>query len=60
MPWKLVCDLGIHEILQTTIINQKTKRNEEIKKIKKYCQKPFFVKLHETSGHRLTSMALNI
>ena len=32
MPWKFVCDLRFHEVLQTTIIRQITKRNEEIKK----------------------------
>ena len=48
MPWKFVCDLRSHEVLQTTIIRQITKENEEIEK---YSQKLFFckfVKLHET------------
>ena len=30
MPWKFVCDLRFHEVLQTTIIRQITKENEEI------------------------------
>ena len=37
MPWKFVCDLRFHEVLQTTIIRQIMKGNEEIKK---YSQKP--------------------
>ena len=40
MPWKFVCDLRFHEVLQTTIIRQITKENEEIEKIEKYSQKP--------------------
>ena len=36
MPWKFVCDLRFHEVLQTTIISQITKGNEEIEKIEKY------------------------
>ena len=32
MPWKFVCDLRFHEVLQTTIIRQIMKENEEIKK----------------------------
>ena len=39
MSWKFVRDLRFHEVLQTTIIRQITKGNEEIKKIKKYSQK---------------------
>ena len=35
MPWKFVSDLRCHEILQTTIIRQITKANEEIEKIEK-------------------------
>ena len=31
---------GFHEVLQTTIIRQITKGNEEIEKIEKYSQKP--------------------
>ena len=37
MPWKFVCNLRFHEVLQTTIIMQITKGNEEIEK---YSQKP--------------------
>ena len=40
MPWKFVCDLRFHEVLQTTIIRQITKEKEEIEKIEKHCQKP--------------------
>ena len=40
IPWKSVCDFGFHEVLQTMIIRQITKENEEIKKIKEYSQKP--------------------
>ena len=36
MPWKFVYDLRFHDVLQTTIIRQITRENEEIKKIKKY------------------------
>ena len=32
MPWKFVCDLRFHRVLQTTIIWQITKGNEEIEK----------------------------
>ena len=39
MLWKFVCDLRFHEVLQTTIIRQIMKGNEEIEKIEKYCQK---------------------
>ena len=35
MPWKFICDLRFHEVLQTTIIRQITKENEEIEKIVK-------------------------
>ena len=35
-----VCDLRFHEVLQTAIIRQITKENEEIEKIEKYSQKP--------------------
>ena len=34
MPWKFVCDLRFHEVLQTIIIRKITKGNEEIEKIK--------------------------
>ena len=37
MPWKFVNDFWFHEVLQTTIIRQITKENEEIEK---YSQKP--------------------
>ena len=37
MPWKFVCDLRFHEVLQTTIVRQIMKENE---KIEKYSQKP--------------------
>ena len=40
MPWKFVCDLRLREVLQTIIIRQITKRNEEIEKIEKYSRKP--------------------
>ena len=40
MPWKFVCDLKFHKVLQTTINRQITKGNKEIKKIEKYSQKP--------------------
>ena len=33
MLWKFVCDLRFQEVLQTTIIKQITKGNEEIEKI---------------------------
>ena len=39
MPWKFVCNLRFHEVLQTTIIKQITKGKEEIEKIEKYSQK---------------------
>ena len=39
MPWKFVCDLRFHKVLQTTIIRQITKENEKIKKIKKYSKR---------------------
>ena len=32
MPWKSVWNLRFHEILQTTLIRQITKGNEEIEK----------------------------
>ena len=35
MPWKFVCDLWFHQVLQTTIIRQITKGNEVIEKIVK-------------------------
>ena len=35
MPWKFVCDLKFHEVLQRTIIRQLKKENEEIEKIEK-------------------------
>ena len=35
MPRKFVSNLRFHEVLQTTIIRQITKGNEEIEKIKK-------------------------
>ena len=35
MPWKFVGDVRFHEVLQTSIIRQITKRNEEIEKIEK-------------------------
>ena len=50
IPWKFFCDLRFHEVLQTTIIRQITKGNEEIEK---YSQKPlelctnFYVCLRE-------------
>ena len=31
MPWKFVCDLRFHEVLQITIIRQITKGNEKSK-----------------------------
>ena len=34
MSWKSVCDLRFHEVLQTTIISQITKGNEESEKMK--------------------------
>ena len=37
MPWKFVCDLRFHEVLQTIIVGQIMKENEEIKN---YSQKP--------------------
>ena len=40
MPYKFICDLRVHEVLQTTIIRQIMKENEEIEKIEKYNQKP--------------------
>ena len=40
MPWKFIYNLSFHEVLQTTIIRQITKENEEIGKIEKYNQKP--------------------
>ena len=40
MPWKFVCELRFHEILQTTIVRLITKENEEIEEIEKYSQKP--------------------
>ena len=43
MPWKFVCNLKFHEVLQTTIIKQITKGNgkkkKKKKKIEKYSQK---------------------
>ena len=33
---KFACDLRFHEVLQTTIIRQVTKENDEIETIKKY------------------------
>ena len=38
MPWKFVDDFRFYEVLQTTIIRQITKENEEIEKIEKYSQ----------------------
>ena len=35
MPWKLVCNLRFYEVLQTTIIRQIMKENEEIEKYSK-------------------------
>ena len=32
MPGKFVCDLWFHEVLQTTIVRQRTEENEEIEK----------------------------
>ena len=40
MQWKFVCNIRFHEVLQTTIIRNITKGNEEIEKIEKYNQKP--------------------
>ena len=40
MPWKFVFDLRFHGVLQTTIIRQITKWNEEIKKQSKNSQNP--------------------
>ena len=37
MPWKSICILRFHEFLQTTILRQITKENEEIDKLS---QKP--------------------
>ena len=31
MPWKFICDLKFHEVLQTRIIRQIMKGNKEIK-----------------------------
>ena len=28
MPWKFICELWFHEVLQTTIVRQITKGNE--------------------------------
>ena len=39
MAWKFVCELRFHKLLQTLIIRQITKGNEEIPKIKKYSKK---------------------
>ena len=39
MPWKFVCDLKLHGVLQTANLRQITKENEEIEKIEKYSQK---------------------
>ena len=36
MPWKFVCDLRFHEVLQTTIIRQ------IMKEIEKYSQKDLY------------------
>ena len=36
----MVGDLRFHKVLQTAIITQTTKENEEIEKMEKYCQKP--------------------
>ena len=33
MPWKFLSELRIHEVLQTTIIRQIMKENEEMEKI---------------------------
>ena len=38
MPWKFVCNLRFHEILQTTITGHITKENEEIEKMEKNSQ----------------------
>ena len=35
-----VCDLRLHEVLQTTIIRQITNGNDEMEKIEKYSKKP--------------------
>ena len=40
MLWKFICDPMFRGVLQTTIIKQITKENEEIEKIEKYSQKP--------------------
>ena len=40
MPWKFIRDLWFHEVLQTTIVGQIKKENEEIVKPEKYSQKP--------------------
>ena len=44
MPWEFVRDFKFHEDLQTTIIRQMKKENEEIEKIEKCSQNT--VKLH--------------
>ena len=46
MPHEILCDLGFHVVLQTTIIRQITKENEEIEKIEKYSQKPSKLCIH--------------
>ena len=40
MSLKFVCDLRLHEDLQTKIVRQIRKENEEIEKIETYTQKP--------------------
>ena len=40
MPWKFVCDLSFHEVLQTIIIRQIRKGNEKIEKIEKVSRQP--------------------
>ena len=57
MPWKFVCDLWFHEVLQTAIIRQITKIFDFLS-LSTRCL--FFVKLYKTKGRRQTSMALYI
>ena len=54
MPWKFVCDLRFHEILQTTI-RQITKENEEIKK---YSQKQ--LELYACVGYSCISLCVDV
>ena len=53
IPWKFVCDLRFHEVLQTTIIRQITKENEEIEKYRKIQSKTVRIFIYKRKYKRV-------